>query len=374
VNNTTLEGPNGLPMITGDIQIVGAGTGATIIQRDPLGPILRIFQVASAGQLSLERLTIQNGRLLTESFSGAAILNLGSTTLTNTIVRNNSHQVGSSFGSAIRNLGSLSLFDTLVEGNLCRGIQGGSSNNGLPVIGPHMVIFRSTFRGNRASTGVAIMTNSGPSLIVDSAITNNEAIGGEGVAVLSQTGAGMTFLNTTIAGNTGAGAGTSLGGGLHFVNCTIADNKGSLIGAGGIWNASNEIAFVEIQNTILARNSVVSGSSTVPSDCAGSVASLGNNLVGTYAGCAIILFTNDRVGDPGIGVFTDLRQAADGRPFGLGHVPLLAGSQAIDAGDPGTCETLDQLGFPRADGDLNGAVRCDIGAIEFQPNYRGRSR
>jgi len=58
------------------------------------------------------------------------------------------------------------------------------------------------------------------------------------------------------------------------------------------------------------------------------------------------------VGDPGLGTFTDT-----GLPGG-GHVPLLAGSPAIDTADETACSTTDQLGHPR-----NGP--CDIGAVEF---------
>jgi hypothetical protein len=71
-----------------------------------------------------------------------------------------------------------------------------------------------------------------------------------------------------------------------------------------------------MQNTILARNTVISGGGAVARDCAGSVGSLGNNLVGTYAGCALILFPSDKLGDPGLGFLTDEGPAASGAAFG----------------------------------------------------------
>jgi hypothetical protein len=82
---------------------------------------LRLFQVAPGGELTLEAVTIQQARLARTSFGGAAILNLGSTTLTNAIVRNNIHQ-DEDKGGAIRNLGVLTIVDTLVELNLNRAI------------------------------------------------------------------------------------------------------------------------------------------------------------------------------------------------------------------------------------------------------------
>jgi hypothetical protein len=66
------------------------------------------------------------------------------------------------------------------------------------------------------------------------------------------------------------------------------------------------------------------------------------------------LQSTDKTGDPGLDAFAD-----DGTP-GHGHYPLLATSQAVDAGDDQACPATDQLGQPRAG-------RCDIGAVEFQP-------
>jgi hypothetical protein len=67
----------------------------------------------------------------------------------------------------------------------------------------------------------------------------------------------------------------------------------------------------------------------------------------------------DLTGDPGLGRLLD-----DGTP-GQAHVPLLAASRAINAGDNAVCTedprlATDQLGHPRSG-------ICDIGAIEFRP-------
>jgi hypothetical protein len=103
-----------------------------------------------------------------------------------------------------------------------------------------------------------------------------------------------------------------------------------------------------LQNTILALNS----SSFAP-DCSGLVTSLGNNLIGDTTNCSITLRPGDLTGDPGLDAFTD-----DGTP-GNGHYPLLATSQAIDAGNDAVCPNRDQLGEKRHH-------PCDIGAIEFR--------
>jgi hypothetical protein len=81
--------------------------------------------------------------------------------------------------------------------------------------------------------------------------------------------------------------------------------------------------------------------------------SLGYNLLGAQTGCTITLQPTDVTGAPELGTFTDV-----GQP-GTGHIPLLPGSPAINAGNDEACPPTDQLGQLRVD-------QCDIGAIEFQ--------
>jgi hypothetical protein len=112
---------------------------------------------------------------------------------------------------------------------------------------------------------------------------------------------------------------------------------------------------IQIQNTIVAGNSAPVGA-----DCAinGST-SLGNNLVGDPIGCNILLLASDLTGDPALAALID-----DGRP-GNGHFPLLGTSPAIDSGNNNACPLTDQIGQSRLDGDGDGQVVCDIGAVEF---------
>ena len=60
LNNTTDGGGVGLPVITGKVTI--QGSGATIARSSATGtPTFRIFDVASAGSLTLNSVTIKNG-------------------------------------------------------------------------------------------------------------------------------------------------------------------------------------------------------------------------------------------------------------------------------------------------------------------------
>jgi hypothetical protein len=113
-----------------------------------------------------------------------------------------------------------------------------------------------------------------------------------------------------------------------------------------------------ITNTgsVTLKNTIISGR------CAGLIDSGGHNLITDPVGCSIVLQPSDVTGDPGLGRFID-----PGVP-GKGYMPLLPGSQAIDAGDDTACSSSDQLALARpADGNGDGVRICDIGAVEFYP-------
>ena len=63
INNTT-DGANGLPSVTGVVTIQGAGADATVIERDASAPGFRLVRVAATGSLTLQGLTLRQGRAL----------------------------------------------------------------------------------------------------------------------------------------------------------------------------------------------------------------------------------------------------------------------------------------------------------------------
>ena len=48
----------------------------------------------------------------------------------------------------------------------------------------------------------------------------------------------------------------------------------------------------------------------------------------------------------------------------------LPGSPVVDAGDPGSCSPSNQLMRPRNDGNGDGTVVCDMGAMEYVVNHK----
>ena len=89
-----------------------------------------------------------------------------------------------------------------------------------------------------------------------------------------------------------------MGGGIFFqnadlVNTTIADNAARTFG-GGVFGASGTFQFV---NSIIANNSALSNP-----DCAGTVTSLGHNLIGNISGCNFSPLASDLLNiDPLLG-------------------------------------------------------------------------
>jgi hypothetical protein len=260
-------------------------------------------------------------------------------------------------GGGILNVGALAIVDSWVVENAVFENSGGGI-----VSGGTLTISRSTVSLNGAD-GFGGLLVGGTAVIADSEISDNGGLfSGGGIGTQGDT----TITNTTIARNRASlerGGGVYvLGGVLRLTNVTVADNLvDSLVGSAG--GLLVEAGSVQLQNTILARNfsrppEAEQGAGSGP-DCWGSLTSLGNNVLGDTTDCAADLLSTDQIGDPGLGTFVE------GTSSGGGHIPLLAGSVAVDAGNPAACLPTDQLGRLRADGDGNGTVVCDIGAIEL---------
>jgi len=345
---------NGLPAITGRIRIIGPeGIGSTIDG----GGGFRIFEIASGGNVMLDWLGIRHGQTRNSGsgeLCGGAILNGGTLTINRSTIYNNNTNKHS--GGAICNLGSLSISHSDFRSNFAGNDSGGAiyssgamdvedsffsgnaSNFGSAIwsVGTGIML-RTTISGNRADEGA--IRASGTFWIEDSSVARNTG------SAISNLGT-MTITNTTIFQNDGLsdGGGIFNSGNLLLKNSSVIANK-SVGAAGGIRN----LRTIRLQNSILAQN--IRGSS--PSDCS-AITSLGNNIIGSLAGCSVALRSSDIVGDPGVGSFIE-----DVLVYGSGHVPLMPGSPAINHGNDGACSPRDQLGEPRRG-------ICDIGAVEFQ--------
>lgn len=347
---TKSEDPS-LTVIDGDTTGDGKGDGSVITLDAAEGIFISV---------TIENFTITNGFMLDAmqdilprfgsgiNAVSAGADNLQLTILNDVISKNRAFRFG---GGLYNERGTATIINCVFNNNSAGWNGGGITNNGGSV-----TIIKSTVSDNGANTGGGVSNGEfggygGDTMTIDdSNISFNGADFGGGIGVLSGT---VTVTNTTIHNN-----GRSVEAGAIFVygesTLTIAGSTVSGNHNGGIKNHPQYSGTVTLQNTILAGNI---GDDFV--DCSGTITSLGNNIIGDPFGCTITLLPTDRTGGPGLGSYID-----NGIP-GNGHLEVLPASPAIDAGNSSACSFTDQLGQLRIDGDLDGTVVCDIGAIEF---------
>jgi len=338
----TINLTGALPNLTRSISIEGPGASLLTVRQATDYGISSIFAVRNA-TVSVSGLTVANA----DNFG---IANAGTLMISNSTVSGNGH--GSYGGGIWNDIGrTMSITNSVVSGN---GDGGGIDNRGT------MTVSNSTIAGNsgydyQGDSGYGGgIRNGGTLTISNSTISDNSAYGG----AIGAFGGGilnwgtLTIGNSTISGNLAFGGAISNGGGivnggmLTISNSTISGNGAEY--GGGIFNAGTMSA----RNTILANNTAPSGTP----DLAGSLGSLGYNLIGNSSGGSGFDETDLLNVDPLLGSLQD-----NGGPT-FTHA-LLGGSPAIDAGDNSDAPEWDQRGegFPRI---VNGII--DIGAYEVQ--------
>lgn len=342
--------------INGDLTIVGAGW-TTIIDGNDLD---RVFDVHD-GQVTLKLLHVTDGGNNPGHGGGIQIVN-GSLTLE--LVQVTSSQ-SNGLGGGIRVTGATTsvtiLHSRIIDNTAAEG--GGGVYSSRP-----LTIVNSTIADNQGSYGGGIANSFGEAIILNSAITSNKGTtatsGGGGIYSSGDT----TIVNSTISGNStnrasGGGltqlaTGTS---GLHNVtitNNTVDLNQENNYNGGGVYVGGD--AEVILANSIIAGN-VDNSTNTKHPDCSGAnFESLGYNLIQSVTGCTI---GGDTTGNL-TGVDPKLGALAGNGALTQTHA-LLAGSPAINAGDPDDCKDhegnllfIDQRFLARPP---NG---CDMGAYE----------
>jgi len=344
--------------VSKSLNIMGSGASTTIIDGGASNTVVTISNTTA--HVTVSNLTIRNGKafgVVGGLISGGGINNAGTLTLTSSTVSGNFAPipcqinglfytcVGTAVGGGIYNSGELTISNSTISGNgtgggctgRCFAFGGGISNGGTL-----MMIQNSTLTGNNA--GVRC-----PPYLFLGLHCN---VGGGAV---DSSGGTVTLNNSTVEGNnatcsgackTPGGAIVNSSGNLVMNNSTVSGNP-----AGGIFNNGT----ATLQNSIIANNS--------GEDCSGTVASHGYNL-SSDGSCA---FSNSGDRDNTNPVLGTL--GSNGGPTPT--IPLLAGSPAIDAGNPSGCTDghgnllkTDQRGMPRPDKEDSGG--CDMGAYERQ--------
>jgi hypothetical protein len=247
------------------------------------------------------------------------------------------------------------------------------SNDGGGIVNEHtLTITDSTISDNTAPiSGGGIYNTSFVSTstltVTNSTISGNESNGDGGGIYNSET---ATFTNSTISGNSadGDGGGIFNSSTVNLNNATITNNTADtdadeLGDGGGVFVSA--VGTLTLGNTIIADN--FDHSIFIRHrDCSGSLFSLGYNLIRKINGCSLngLNINLSRIA-PLLGPLQDNGGAT------LTHA-LLAGSPAIDAGNPAGCKdaddvplATDQRGYARpVDGNADTIIACDMGAFE----------
>lgn len=320
------------------LHVVGAGSSKTIITASIVNGA--IVTVAAHTAVTLTELTIAGA-----SYSGTmipGISNAGKLSMLGVIVTGNT-------GGGINNVGILNVNKSTISGNTF-GYEGDGYGAGIScfyfprLYGSSMRITNSTISGNSgAEFGGGIYTAC-PTTIINSTITGNTVfiIGGEGATgsgVFVRGKARVSINSSTIEGNWSL----SEEGRGFGISALDGDNPGDR---------------VRIQNTIIANNGWANCNPFHRYN------SEGYNLISDDS-CSFNNSGDLNNTDPMLGLLK-----YNGGPTQT--EALLAGSPAIDSGNPAGCTdgggnilNIDQRGHKRP-GDPRLITGCDIGAFEFQ--------
>jgi hypothetical protein len=414
----TINLSRALPALSHSVSIEGPGANLLTVRRDT-GGYYGIFTVNNGTTVSIAGLTITNGNNVGGYYGNGISNNGGTLTLNNATVSGNSGN-GCIFNN---NGGTLTLNGSTVSGNSGDGIDDGGggtlalnnstvSNNshgsGIDIIGTlglstltlnnssvsdnayvgigtgtsaNFTLNNSTVSGNggggighnyggtltlnnctvsgNSSAGIG---NYGTATLNNCTVSGNGGPGvyaGGGIINYSGTLSGtLTLNNCTVSGNSvgfepefgGRGGGIWNGGTLALNNCTVSGNSvppGGDYGGGGICNFSRLYA----RNTIIAGNTASYGP-----DLYGSLSSSGYNLIGNSSGGSGYADTDLLDVDAKLGPLQD-----NGGPTKT--IALLAGSPALNAGDPDQLGVADQRGVARSGGVNIGAYQASASAF-----------
>ena len=254
-------------------------------------------------------------------------------------------------------------------------VKGGYNGDGLR----NLILRDSIITGNKVS---APGIGGGAFLgwyaeVINTTISNNEALTGAGGGVQAGSSSHVWFVNSTVSGNrSNRGGGINNNGGtIYLTNSTVAFNWAEGGGGGVLLDYPGQygISVGYMRNTIVANNTTNSVSGWY-ADASGAFHSLGYNIIGDSRGMQFHTSTNltGNQMDVDAGLDYQLRNNGGVMPT---HA-LRANSPAIDAGDncvlSGSCAeqnianiTSDLRGVTRPqDGNGDGTMKVDIGAFE----------
>lgn len=333
-----------------------------------------------SGSLTLTDSRVSGNAINGDFAYGGGVYLSGSGTISNSSVDGNRTTGVNARGGGIYGRGNISLTDSTVAGNRTAG---GSAQGGGVFAGNSLMLTNSTVNDNSTSGNAA--SGGGVYARITVSLTNSTVSGNSTTGTGADGGgiflsgvilnyAEVTLTNSTVSGNstTGAnaqGGGVFVSGAFTATNSTVTDNSTAGMPGGGIFHGdTTNDRPLTIANSILAGNTAGVADDdlvTDPDSFFFTEYSLIEDLSGIsiLQGFAFAAATgNLSAMDPMLGPL-----ASNGGPTQT-HA-LLAGSPAIDAGDPAFAGLVNDQrgpGFARVlDGDDNGSSIVDMGAFEL---------
>jgi hypothetical protein len=315
--------------ITTDLTLQGAGVGRTVLDGNGLDRVLHVV----GGTAVIRDLTISNGKVA-DGGGGLKITGGNAVTLRRVEIQGNETTGALSAGGGVAAQRPLLIDESIVTGNAAPGGAGG----GIAAT-DQLVVTRSTVSGNTAMMGGGISLDtvpSGPFRLLQSTVSGNHA---------------------TSAADQGGGLLADGPGTKHVFHSTIVGNRTAQGTGGGMAVVGGPR--VQIRASILSAN--------VPASCGPGAAHSGGYNLSDESSCALAGPGDLASGDP---LLTPL--GAHGGPTPT-HA-LRPGSPAIDQASELGCPAVDQRGVARPQGgELDGEVRCDIGAVERSGSTAARA-
>jgi hypothetical protein len=270
-----------------------------VIQRSTADgtPLFRLFHINSGVTVSLDNLTITNGRSPSGSSGsdnqGGGIRNVGNLTITNSVISENGGTV-ISLGSGLFNGagGTLMVTNSIISDNA--GLAGVATNGGgiHNQNGGTVTIRGSTISGNIATFDTGSggfgggIFNSGIMTVTGSTVSDNGGLRAAGI----HNAATLTVSNSTVSGNasinnlggSASGGGINNGGTLTLTNSTISENiarnQAGNASGGGLFSSGTLTA----TNSTFTGNTAISGGGGI--SIAGGTATLTNVTITSNRG------------------------------------------------------------------------------------------
>ncbi len=354
-----------------DNRAIWSGGG---IYHGPGGGTISIYQSTLAGNQATGPNEVQGGGI----YNAQDKIQISLSTLSDN--QATSTAANAAAGGAIYSRdGTIDITTSELLNNTASGPLVASIGGGISLRDGGVSITFSTISGNTAANtagdaafGGGMSCDSAAVTITHSLISANRS-GGSGGGIDLNDGS-LVMTNTTVSGNQAVNS----GGGIYNAQATaqldhvtvtdnVADNDRDEFGSGG--GIFRSIGLTELKNTILAGNVDKSPSPVNKHpDCFGNATSHGYNLIGDQNGCETTTWLGtDQVGGNSIDTIDPLLHSlADNGGPAFSHA-LRPGSPALDAG---SCTDIggDTVGNDQRDWSRPVNVKCDIGAIEAEPD------